>query len=211
LRYTPRNGSNLVQLNKDEQEQLRQYEAIQKEKERAAKELYDNQVRFAEQASDLIYNAMTGGWKRMLKQMEADAIKSGIASIITSVLSGGASFVGSGIFGSIGKLFGFAEGGYTANIGRSTVAGVVHGGEWVASANLVQNPQVAPIIAALQKMQGGGLSRSSFEAGGHVPIPTINNNINNKMQMVFDDGTIRAITVRQISSTNKLLADQGYV
>lgn len=61
-----------------------------------------------------------------------------INGVLDSIFAmGGAGGGAGGIFGAIGKLFGFAGGGYTGSVGRDTVAGVVHGGEYVFSASAV--------------------------------------------------------------------------
>lgn len=56
-------------------------------------------------------------------------------------------------------------GGYTGEGGKYEPRGIVHAGEWVANAELVQSPRTGPIIKALEKMrvQGGG-----FADGGMV-------------------------------------------
>lgn len=48
---------------------------------------------------------------------------------------------------------GYYEGGFTADIGRKKVAGVVHGGEFVASAAAVSNPALAPVFSLIDHAQ----------------------------------------------------------
>jgi hypothetical protein len=51
---------------------------------------------------------------------------------------------------AVGKLFGLgshAEGGFTANVPRNQVAGIVHGQEWVATAD--QTQKYKPLFAAI--------------------------------------------------------------
>lgn len=54
-------------------------------------------------------------------------------------------------------------GGYTANIGVSQIAGVVHGGEWVAPAWMVKNPIYGRIIQWLERARLRG-----YQTGGYV-------------------------------------------
>ncbi|RIY35994.1 tape measure protein, partial [Psittacicella hinzii] len=51
-----------------------------------------------------------------------------------SAFSGGGGGGGAGAFGAVGKVFGFASGGYTGNVATNKVAGVVHGQEYVINA-----------------------------------------------------------------------------
>ena len=49
---------------------------------------------------------------------------------------------------------GFEEGGFTdKNVGYSEVAGVVHGGEFVANHNAVNNPNILPILQSIDRAQ----------------------------------------------------------
>lgn len=48
---------------------------------------------------------------------------------------------------------GYAEGGFTPSGGKYEAAGTVHKGEWVASQKLVNNPQVRPLLEALDYAQ----------------------------------------------------------
>ena len=70
---------------------------------------------------------------------------------------------GSGILGSIGKLFGFASGGYTGPGGKNQPAGVVHKGEFVFSKDAVKKLG----LGNLQALHRG------FASGGYVGTPTL--------------------------------------
>ncbi|MCK8824736.1 phage tail tape measure protein [Fuchsiella alkaliacetigena] len=59
-------------------------------------------------------------------------------------------------------LPGLKSGGYTGNIPVDEVAGVVHGGEWVAPAWMVDDPEFGSIIAQLEQ------ARRGYKDGGHV-------------------------------------------
>jgi hypothetical protein len=82
--------------------------------------------------------------------------------------AGSAGGAGSGgIFASIGKLFGFARGGYTGDGGRQAVAGVVHGKEFVVNAQATARHR--PLLEALNDNRLPG-----YESGGYVSPPPSN-------------------------------------
>ncbi len=60
-------------------------------------------------------------------------------------------------------------GGYTGSGGKYEPKGIVHGGEWVASAGMVQNPRTGAIIAALENERQ---RTRGFADGGYVPAST---------------------------------------
>jgi len=60
---------------------------------------------------------------------------------------------------------GFADGGYTKNIGVNQIAGVVHGGEWVAPAWLLK--RYPGLIAQLE-----GIRKRGYQEGGYVETNT---------------------------------------
>lgn len=53
----------------------------------------------------------------------------------------------------------YQSGGYTSNIGENQIAGVVHGGEWVAPKWMLDNPFYSSVIKALE------LSRKGYSSG----------------------------------------------
>ena len=57
---------------------------------------------------------------------------------------------------------GHKEGGYTANVPTDDVAGIVHGGEWVAPAWMVNSDEFAPMINTLER------GRQGYKSGGYV-------------------------------------------
>jgi phage-related minor tail protein len=73
-----------------------------------------------------------------LIQFGTDAI---FSKLFGSILGGGSSGGGGGggfdLFGGIGKLFGFADGGYTGHGGKYEPAGIVHRGEYVIDSGTV--------------------------------------------------------------------------
>ncbi|MET3790650.1 phage tail tape-measure protein [Aquamicrobium terrae] len=98
----------------------------------------------------------------------------------TGIGGGGGSFLGS-LLGGIGKLFGFAKGGYTGPGSASQPAGVVHAGEYVFSKKAVDRIGVNYLDqvhrAAKGYMAGGFVSRMhspansnlrGYDVGGYV-------------------------------------------
>jgi hypothetical protein len=90
-------------------------------------------------------------------------------------LNGAGSGGGGGLFGSIlggiGKIFGFASGGYTGKGAASAVAGVVHGGEYVFSKRATDKIGVGNLDAMHRSAKG-------YQSGGNVTpvMPAANQN-----------------------------------
>lgn len=92
---------------------------------------------------------------------------------------GGGGFLG-GILGGIGRLFGFASGGYTGPGAASQPAGIVHAGEYVFSKSAVDRIGLGYLdrlhSAAKGYMAGGyvrthspaNLNLRGYQSGGHV-------------------------------------------
>ncbi len=103
--------------------------------------------------------------------------------------TGGGGFLG-GLLGGIGKLFGFAKGGYTGPGAASQPAGIVHAGEYVFSKKAVDRIGVGYLDrahkAAKGYMGGGFVSRMhspansnlrGYDVGGYVtPTPQYHGN-----------------------------------
>jgi hypothetical protein len=94
----------------------------------------------------------------------------GLGNAVQGLASGGApaatggGFLESliGIGTSIFKNFGFAEGGYTGNLPRNAVAGVVHGGEVVINAGVVAKPGMRRFLESINAGTPG------YAEGGYV-------------------------------------------
>ncbi|RVP62470.1 phage tail tape-measure protein [Sinorhizobium medicae] len=90
-------------------------------------------------------------------------------------LNGAGGGGGGGLFGSIlggiGKIFGFASGGYTGKGAASAVAGVVHGGEYVFSKRATDRIGVRNLDAMHRSAKG-------YQSGGNVTpvMPAANQN-----------------------------------
>lgn len=92
----------------------------------------------------------------VVQDLLKNLIKMGINAIGGGLLGGG------GIFGAIGGLFGFSEGGYTGDGGKHQPAGVVHKGEYVFSK--ARTRQLG--VANLERLHKG------YANGGYVGSPT---------------------------------------
>jgi hypothetical protein len=93
---------------------------------------------------------------------EAEAL---ILAALTGGASTGAGAAGGGA-GAIMKLFGFSAGGFTGD----APVGVVHDGEWVAPAWMVDHPVSGTAIAALENMRNGASSLSQLSDVTHASL-----------------------------------------
>jgi hypothetical protein len=109
----------------------------------------------------------------------ADVAAKAPGAALTSISSFGvAAVVGiAALVAAMAAFGGFSKGGYTGDIDTSHVAGVVHGGEWVAPAWMnhdpVYGPQIAGLEAARQGKPGhsfGGFIRDMLVYAGHGPL-----------------------------------------
>ncbi|MDD5361040.1 MAG: hypothetical protein PHN88_02840 [Ignavibacteria bacterium] len=102
----------------------------------------------------------------------------GLADSVVSMLAKlgaiGGNAASGGIFGLVGSLFGFAEGGFTGNLPTNAVAGVVHGGEYVIKASAV-TPQTIPLLQAINGANPYS-QIAKYASGGYVNR-SVNNNI----------------------------------
>lgn len=118
---------------------------------------------------------------------------------------GGKSSGGGGLFGSIlggiGSLFGFASGGYTGGGSASSVAGVVHGGEYVFSKKATDRIGVGNLEAMHRSAKG-------YAAGGYV-APSNQNNGSQQVSVqvgvtVDNEGSIKAyvksVTTKEVQA-----------
>jgi hypothetical protein len=83
----------------------------------------------------------------------------GVAAMAAAVVGGMAL---------VGKM-GFSEGGHTGNAGTQEVAGVVHGGEWVAPEWMLKDKRYSGTIASLEAVRqgkSGSADDGSYSLGG---------------------------------------------
>ena len=94
----------------------------------------------------------------------------------------------------------FANGGFTANIGIDKPAGLVHGGEWVASASFVN--QNRGLIEALEKRQRG------FKNGGFVnPINNTSYNYKNSNDKNSETNKILKEVLTELKKKDKIIIE----
>jgi hypothetical protein len=82
-----------------------------------------------------------------------------------------ASILAQSISSLSGKGKGFAEGGYTGSGGKYEPAGVVHRGEYVVPASMVNSPAAAPALSWLEMNRLNGGMMNTQQA---APVPTNN-------------------------------------
>ena len=92
---------------------------------------------------------------------------------------------------------GFAGGGYTGNLGTGSVAGVVHGGEYVMSAPAVQRIGVQRLEALHRGYSDGGFVGSSGAGGPHIQHIVVYN----EQQLIEK---LKSSTAREILVTHLL-------
>lgn len=102
--------------------------------------------------------AALGVLDKIISKLENELIN----ALFDSGLTGGGAGSGGGILGGLGKLFGFASGGYTGNGGRNEPAGVVHRGEYVFSKAATARLGVGTLDGMHKKAQRG------YASGGYV-------------------------------------------
>ena len=67
---------------------------------------------------------------------------------------------------------GYSDGGFTPDGDKNTAVGVVHAGEWVASQKLTRNPQVRPLLEALDYAQRNNAIGSLTHSAVSAMMPT---------------------------------------
>lgn len=86
---------------------------------------------------------------------------------------------------------GYAEGGYTPKGRKDQEVGVVHAGEWVASQELLANPEASAIIKTLDVAQSTGNMSA-------LKMVTADATANNTMASLRADDVTRSITAPQV-------------
>ena len=109
-----------------------------------------------ENAADTIGKA----FKSMANQIIADLIRIAATKALANIFTGGA-------FGIVGKLFGFSRGGYTGNVGKDKIAGVVHGQEMVINAEATRkNRALLEAINSGRSVSPSSISTPSASVSG---------------------------------------------
>lgn len=120
----------------------------------------------AERMSDLFMGIIDGSMdaREALRQLLLEVAKVQLKQAVVGLSEGG----GRGFFGAIGKLLGFAEGGFTGSGGKHDPAGIVHAGEFVVKASEVRKPGMRAMLEAINKGLPGFAS-GGFVSGGYAP------------------------------------------
>lgn len=130
-------------------------------------------------AADAFKNALS----RIAEKLVAMAVEGLVSKALGSFLGGGTGGGGGGfgMLAGIGKIFGFDQGGYTGDGGRLEPAGIVHRGEFVLPAHIVDKIGVPALERLRRGYSDGGLvgalpsiaSGMQPVAGGMGGAPTI--------------------------------------
>lgn len=99
---------------------------------------------------------------KMLKMQVIDPLAKAGGKVVNSIF--GAVF-GSLWSGEKGGFTGYAQGGYTANVGVREIAGVVHGGEYVVPAWQVQKNRELMVALEAERTGKRGFWRGGFSGG----------------------------------------------
>ena len=104
---------------------------------------------------------------------------------------------------------GFAEGGYTPGGPAHRAVGVVHAGEWVAPQWMLRDPEVAPIIASLERTRTGGdasIAWSAPQSGGFARGGFTTDRLHelDAIRTADTGGNATAVSVALIQSGNEL-------
>jgi len=108
------------------------------------------------------------------KAVAAFPVTAGMPWVAINTASAGvsiASILAQSISSLSGKGKGFSEGGYTGSGGKYEPAGVVHRGEYVVPANVVNSPASAPALSWLEMNRLNGGMMNTQQA---APVPTNN-------------------------------------
>lgn len=129
--------------------------------------MFSDIITGAEDAGDALQKML----KNFIDSLASIAANRAAASIFSAISGGGGGGIG-GFFS--GLLNGFAEGGYTGNLGTATPAGVVHGQEFVFSAPAVRALGVGALDHLHRLATGSTLPRAprvGYSEGGEVNLP----------------------------------------
>lgn len=146
----------------------------QKEKELAKAKQEANRKMFAMQVIQAVAQTATNA----LNAYGSAAAVPVIGYILAPIAAGMAVAAGAIQIAAIKKqqqaseAQGYSEGGFTPDGGKDTAVGVVHAGEWVASQKLTKNPQVRPLLEALDYAQRNNTIGSLTHEAVSAMMPT---------------------------------------
>lgn len=146
-------------------------QALEEGAQRGFQDLFANldKIHSLRDAMQQLGDTVLSTLRQTAAELLSKKIVQGIEGIFNSLQCGGGGGGGAGFLQGIGKLFGFADGGYTGDGGTYQPAGVVHAGEFVVRKSVVARAGVRPMLEALN---GGALRSASllpgYAAGGFV-------------------------------------------
>jgi len=120
-------------------------------------------------------DALSGALERIADRLIDMALNSAIDGLFDNFKSIGGKG-GGGLFGALGKLIGFSEGGFTGAGGKHQPKGVVHGGEYVFSKRATEKAGVANLEALHNRLKGyanGGYVAPSAPALSAPTMPSL--------------------------------------
>ncbi|MDD5362298.1 MAG: hypothetical protein PHN88_09210 [Ignavibacteria bacterium] len=150
------------------QEPVYDYKKAQ-EKVQAIMDVATQTVNILGLGADSFIGKMISGFQQVTELADS------VVSMLAKLGAIGGNAASGGIFGLVGSLFGFAEGGFTGNLPTNAVAGVVHGGEYVIKASAV-TPQTIPLLQAINGANPYS-QIAKYASGGYVNRSVNNNNI----------------------------------
>ncbi len=212
------------------EEEKESYEARKKLNDEASKDIEDRNKKlfstlsdlgsdFGKELADFITNTETslGDFAKATIKLVLDTLeKIMVAAIAERTIKNIAALGPIGVMKSVGEiaaitaafevakalLAGFEQGGFTGNVGYHEVAGVVHGGEFVANHQAVNNPNILPILQSIDQAQRNNTVGSWTPDQIGISGVTVNNVYDNaqllamlaQLSKQLDDG-IEAYTV----------------
>ena len=137
-------------------------------------DIQERSERAADRLTDMFTSVLSGAKSGkeavmdLIRELAAMEMKKGFLALFSSGKEGG-------FLSGLGKILGFAGGGYTGPGGKYEPAGIVHRGEYVVNAEAVRRPGVRSMLEAVNSglpgFAQGGLAPGA-EGGAEVIIPT---------------------------------------
>lgn len=149
----------LIEELEAKQDQIDEEIALVNQEQEAIKQAWINGAIAIEQVNEALIARLDAKYQALAARIQA-ALAAASGGAEGGAQAGG--FIGGAQAGGfIDAIRGFAKGGFTGLAPTNRVAGVVHGGEWVANARMVRDFQ--PVFDALDHIQ-----RKGFQEGGPV-------------------------------------------
>ncbi|WP_457586137.1 phage tail length tape measure family protein [Ensifer canadensis] len=152
--------------------------------------------------------AATNVLDKIISKVEDELVNALFSAGNASGSGGGGGLFGS-ILGGIGKIFGFAAGGYTGSGATGRAAGVVHGQEYVFNARATKKIGVGNLERMHKAANGNGYQSGGYvtpmsspaQNGGVIVVRTINEVRNGNLVPVMTEvaGDVAGQQIRQAS------------